>query len=52
MVEQGWPRAKALSELDRFGFHRIWRNLRDLAETLDADEIRRSISKTRPRTSE
>jgi protein tyrosine/serine phosphatase len=48
IVEQGWPREKALSELDRFGFHEIWANLRIFIHGVDLADVRQKVQAARP----
>lgn len=39
MVVEGWPRDKALAELPVFGFHPMWRDIREFVETLDPKAV-------------
>ena len=45
MAVQDWPRARAIEELPRFGFHEIWRNLRNFLQGLDIGEMRRLVGR-------
>lgn len=40
MVAQEWPREEALAELSRFGFHRVWVNLKRYVRRVDPASIR------------
>jgi tyrosine-protein phosphatase SIW14 len=42
MVVQDWPRQDALAELPRFGFHRVWVNLKQYVRRFDPSAIKAS----------
>jgi protein tyrosine phosphatase (PTP) superfamily phosphohydrolase (DUF442 family) len=48
IVEQGWPRERAMAELDRFGFHEIWAHLRDFLAGVDVAVIRQKVRAAPP----
>jgi protein tyrosine/serine phosphatase len=43
MIE-GWPMEEAMLELPRFGFHRIWGNMKRYLHNLDVREIREALA--------
>ncbi len=47
MLSQSWSRNDALSELPRFGFHRIWVNIRRYVERVDMTDIERRLAETK-----
>ena len=47
MVVQGWPKERAIEELPRFGFHEVWKNLRDYLDKFDIESMRKRVAAVR-----
>jgi protein tyrosine phosphatase (PTP) superfamily phosphohydrolase (DUF442 family) len=47
MVVEGWPRQKALAELEPFGFHPMWRDIRKFLDALDPSAVRAALRQAR-----
>ncbi|MFZ2960356.1 MAG: dual specificity protein phosphatase family protein [Candidatus Ozemobacteraceae bacterium] len=45
MINQNWTCAKALEELPRFGFHRIWSNLKIFMSSLNIPTLQELVKK-------
>ena len=43
MVVEGWPRDKALAELPAFGFHPMWRDIREFLQALDPNAVQAAL---------
>jgi protein tyrosine/serine phosphatase len=46
IVEEGWSREEAASELPRFGYHPIWTEVLDYLKRFDRTAMRRTIDET------
>jgi protein tyrosine/serine phosphatase len=45
VYEQGWPKKVALSELPRFGFHKVWANLKRYFRKVDIVSLRKQVAR-------
>lgn len=47
ILVQGWPKPKALEEMERMGFHQIWEPIEDYVEHLNVADLKRKLRDAR-----
>ena len=47
VYEQGWPKKVALKELPRFGFHKVWANLKRYFRKVNIESLREQVERAK-----
>lgn len=48
VIEQGWTIDQAMAELPRFGYHPVWKEIRQYLEHFDAEAMRKQVHSAPP----